>query len=197
MDKEENWLIIKTTGQLNWLSSQTRPDLAFDTWYLSVNLNKATYRNAKHSRKILSKAKEKKYDVKFLSLGYVKYIHIQVFSDASLGNIYYRSEYKSVMGSFICLINDEHRICCLSWKSKIIKKNNENCYIMPSAISKARYNQRSQSCDASCYQPISKDKMSLHNHCVWVLLRISNLIRMAQVITSHPMCQIIRRTIKS
>ena len=46
LEKHENRQIRKSAGQLSWLSSQTRPDLAFDALSLSVCLNKATVRDA-------------------------------------------------------------------------------------------------------------------------------------------------------
>ena len=49
-------------------------------------------------------------------------MHFQVYPDASLGNIEYNSETKSVMGSLICLSNKTLDVCPLSWKSKIIEK---------------------------------------------------------------------------
>ena len=43
LNREENKLIRKTTGQLSWASSQTRPDLSFDASQLSTILNKAKF----------------------------------------------------------------------------------------------------------------------------------------------------------
>ena len=37
LKKHENSQIRRTTGQLNWLLSQTRPDLSFDALSLSMN----------------------------------------------------------------------------------------------------------------------------------------------------------------
>ena len=37
LNKHENSQIRRTTGQLNWLSFQTRPDLSFDALSLSMN----------------------------------------------------------------------------------------------------------------------------------------------------------------
>ena len=122
LNKFENRNIRKSTGQLNWLSSQTRPDLAFDSVKLSVCLNKATNRDARYSRKVVKRAKEENYQIKFSHLGPIEKLHIQVFADASLGNIEYNLETKSVMGSFICIANDKFKSSPLSWKSKIIEK---------------------------------------------------------------------------
>ena len=122
LEKDENRLIRKSTGQLSWLASQTRPDLAFDALNLSVCLNSATFKDAKYSKKVVQKAKEEKYSIKFSHLGNYEDLHFQVFPDASLGNVECHSETKSVMGSFVCLGNKNLEICPLSWKSKIIDK---------------------------------------------------------------------------
>ena len=122
MDTDENKLIRKSTGQLNWLASQTRPDLAYDALSLSVCLNKANYKNAKYSKKIVQRAKEEKFQIKFSQLGDIKDLKLQVYADASLGNIELNSETKSVMGSFICLSNNEGNMSPLTWKSKVIDK---------------------------------------------------------------------------
>ena len=63
--KDENRMIRKTTGQLSWATSQTRPDLAFDALHLSTILNKATHQDAKNSRKSVIKAKTENYKIKF------------------------------------------------------------------------------------------------------------------------------------
>ena len=47
---------------------------------------------------------------------------MELFADASLGNIQYNLKTKSVVGSFICLSNKHLKISPLSWKSKIIDK---------------------------------------------------------------------------
>ena len=60
--------------------------------------------------------------LKFTHLGNWKDLCIQVYADASLGNIEDNSETKSVMGYFICLANKDSYMNPLHWKSKIIDK---------------------------------------------------------------------------
>ena len=103
LKKEENSQIRRTTGQLNWLSMQTRPDLSFDALSLSMNLNFAKYKDAKVSRKVVMKAKEEKVAVKYSHIGKLEDFTVEVFADASLGNIESKNETKSVMGMFIAL----------------------------------------------------------------------------------------------
>ena len=97
LNKAENKYIRKSTGQLNWLASQTRPDLCFDSLNLSVCLNKATNKDAKYSTKVVKRAKEERFQIKFSHLGPIEDLHLELFADASLGNIEYNLETKSVM----------------------------------------------------------------------------------------------------
>ena len=122
LDRMENKLVRKTTGQLSWVSTQTRPDIAYDAFYLSTVLNRAKYKDAKLSKKTLLKAKEEKVKLKFSSLGNWKDLHIEVYADASLGGMEDSLQTKSVMGYFIALSNESNNLSPLHWKSKTIDK---------------------------------------------------------------------------
>ena len=58
----------------------------------------------------------------FTHLGNIEDLHIEVFADASLGNMEKDLETKSVMGYFICLANSNMDINPLHWKSRVIDK---------------------------------------------------------------------------
>ena len=75
LEYEENRMIRKTTGQLSWLASQTRPDLAFDALNLSVCLNRATFKDAKYLKKVVHRAREEKYSIKYSHLGNYEDLH--------------------------------------------------------------------------------------------------------------------------
>ena len=70
----------------------------------------------KGQEKCVANAKEEKLRIKFSHLGNIKDLHIQIYADASLGNLEDNLETKSVMGSFICLANDSLEINPLNWK---------------------------------------------------------------------------------
>ena len=55
--KTENHYLRRFAGQLNWLASQTRPDLAYDAFILSTCLNKATYAQTPANRVFRSQFK--------------------------------------------------------------------------------------------------------------------------------------------
>ena len=60
--------------------------------------------------------------LKFSSLGDWKDLHIEVFADASLGNLEENMQTKSVMGYLIMISNDSSQVNPLHWKSKTIDK---------------------------------------------------------------------------
>ena len=76
----------KTTGQLSWLASQTRPDLSYDAFHLSTRLNKATYRDALEASKATKKALNNSVRLKFSRLGNIEDLKLEIYPVASLGN---------------------------------------------------------------------------------------------------------------
>ena len=87
LNEDENRLVRKSQGQLSWLATQTRPDISFDAFQLSTVLNRATQKDGKVANKIIKKVKQENVKLKFGKLGNIKDLHIELFSDASLGNI--------------------------------------------------------------------------------------------------------------
>ena len=122
LKKDENRLVRQIQGQLSWAATQTRPDLAYDALQLSTVLNKASYKDAKNANKVALKAKHENIELKFSKLGNIEDLHIELFADASLGNMEKDMETKSVMGYFICLANKDLKMSPLHWKSKVIDK---------------------------------------------------------------------------
>ena len=122
LNKDENRMLRKSQGQLSWLATQTRPDLSFDSFNLSTVLNRATLRDGKLANKIIKKAKQEQIELKFSTLGNIEDLHLEIFADASLGNVESGLHTKSGMGYFICLANKNLDISPLHWKSCVIDK---------------------------------------------------------------------------
>ena len=122
LNKNENKLLRKSVGQLNWASSQTRPDLAFDTFSLSTCLNKSKIKHTKYANKVIEQAKKRAIELKFQKLGRFEDLHIELYADASLGNVEADSFTKSMMGYFIVISNKKGYFNPIHWKSKIIDK---------------------------------------------------------------------------
>ena len=56
-------------GQIQWVASQTRPDLSFDSLELSVERNKATLSTLKRAKKVVKKLKSSPSIIKMKAIG--------------------------------------------------------------------------------------------------------------------------------
>ena len=120
--KDDNRLIRRAQGQLSWLATQTRPDISFDSYQLSTVLNRATARDAKVCNKVIKKVKQNNVKLKFTRLGDINDLHLEMFADASLGNVEQGIHTKSGMGYIITLANKNMDVSPLHWKSCVIDK---------------------------------------------------------------------------
>ena len=85
-------------GQLNWLVSQSRPDISFDICQLSNKLGKANYHDAHRANKVLKKLKLCTVILHFWRLE--SPFELTTHSDTSYGNL---EDGSSQSGSFIFL----------------------------------------------------------------------------------------------
>ena len=85
-------------------------------------LNRAKLRDGKHANKVVKKEKQEKVQLKFSHLGNIEDLHLELFADASLGNVEAGLHTKSGMGYIICLANKNLDISPLQWKSCVIDK---------------------------------------------------------------------------
>ena len=104
-------------GQLNWVASQTRPDLSFDVCRLSTSLNGATVDELIQANKAVRKCKQRSVSIKFPRLE--KPLHLEAFCDASYANLKGGS---SQGGMIIFLKGKNGKISPLSWSSRKIKR---------------------------------------------------------------------------
>ena len=109
LNNDEQYLYRKTIGQLNWLASQSRPDLSFDVCKLSVKLKSATVRDALLANKVVKKAKATNINIKYQSLKGSP--TIVAFCDASYANL---PGGESQGGAIIFLADDEGNVSPLS-----------------------------------------------------------------------------------
>ena len=106
-------------GQLNWLGTQTRPDVAYDVCELSTVLNVATVDDVLRANKVVKKVKQRRVTLQFRSLDCTDGYTLECYSDASFGNL----PGGGSQGGYVIFLVDSHGMRCpLSWQSKKVRR---------------------------------------------------------------------------
>lgn len=120
INKEEFESLRSLIGQLNWLSTNTRPDISYDVLELSSSMKDPTVDNVIKGNKVLKKLKMDECSVRFPCLGDPTKLKLVIFSDASHGNL--PDGYSSAGGFVIFLVGEDCKCCPLAWESKKIRR---------------------------------------------------------------------------
>ena len=109
-------------GQLNWISTQTRPDIAYDVCQASVSYKRATLKDIKHLNKVIRRAKDQEVVLTFDKKIGTKMDDCSIicYADASFKNL---SDGGS-QGGFLIFLYNENTNCLIpiQWQSKRIKR---------------------------------------------------------------------------
>ena len=106
-------------GQLNWIATQTRPDIAFDVCDLSSVCSRATVADLLQLNKVIARVKTDNVKVYMPPLNRIGNCHIECFSDASFANL---PDSGSQAGMVIFIGDDAGRRCPIFWHSRRIKR---------------------------------------------------------------------------
>ena len=102
-------------GQLNWIGTQTRPDILFDVGDLTGCAKTATISEVLRLNKVVSRLAGQQVKLKYPRMEDINGCHLQVFSDASFGNLI---DGGSQVGLLVFLVNSEGIRCPLYWQSR-------------------------------------------------------------------------------
>ena len=106
-------------GQLNWIATQTRPDIAFDICDLSTAAHSAKVENVLKLNKVLRWAKEESLKIFFPKLASISHCSLECYTDAAFGNL--AGGYSQ--GGYIIFLKDTlNRTCPLAWQSRKIQR---------------------------------------------------------------------------
>ena len=120
LNKDESDQLRCLVGQLNWLCTQTRPDICHEVLELSSSLKHPIVDDILRANKCVKKVKMEECSIKFPFLGNIDNLNLITFSDASHANL--SDGYSSGGGHIIFLVNDQGKSCPLSWGSKKIRR---------------------------------------------------------------------------
>ena len=108
-------------GALNWLATQTRPDVAYEVTEFSSCFNKATLKNLKDVNKCIRRIKTEEVSIKFPKLfGEVSTWSFVVYSDGALANL---PDKVSSSGGHIMFLKDiEDNAAVVKWSVNKIQR---------------------------------------------------------------------------
>ena len=105
-------------GQLLWVSTQTRPDIAYATCFASNCVNQGTVADLKMVNKAVKLLKKEPLTLKFRKLCFAESL-IVIFCDASFGNL---KDGSSQGGFIIFLVSSSGKCCPITWQSRKIRR---------------------------------------------------------------------------
>jgi len=111
--------IKSKAGQLNWITSQSRPDLAYDNCKIANSIKRPTVADIQTVNKALRKARSQEVRLSFPATFDFKSCQLVIFCDASHANLPDRGS----QGAFVAfLVDNNGTYCPLAWQSKRIKR---------------------------------------------------------------------------
>ena len=114
VEKEE---FRKLIGQLNWASTQTRPDISYDVCELSVALKAATVENILQLNKVIVRIRSEEFKLWFPKLSSMRSAYLECYADASYANL----PDEGSQGGFVIFLKNGER-CPIAWQSKKLKR---------------------------------------------------------------------------
>ena len=119
LEPKEITLLRSKIGQINWITNQSRPDMAFDSCIASNSTKNPTINDILLINKIIRKMGGQNIVLKYPNKLQIKKSHIVAFCDASHANLPDRGS----QGAYLIFIIDEiGHYCLISWQSKRIKR---------------------------------------------------------------------------
>ena len=87
LNSTERDLLHEAAGQLNWLATQSRPDISHDVLQLTMSIKHAIVDNLKQANKVVKRVKGENIEIRFPYLSPPKDFCLAAFSDASYANL--------------------------------------------------------------------------------------------------------------
>ena len=116
---KDETLMRQVNGKLNWIATQTRPDLSFDVSEFGSFMKKGKLECFKQANKNIQKAKREKSQICIPNLGDLNELSLIAYSDASFANL---PDGGSQGGYIIFVVGKNGAYFPLHWQSKRIRR---------------------------------------------------------------------------
>ena len=117
LDKVEHKQYRRICGSLNWVSTQTRPDISFDVAIITSKVTSPTVKDMKLANKVVRNLKSSSYEIEFCKLQ--NPLHLSVYSDASYANL---PNGGSQGGQIVFLSDESGLLSPITWTSKKVRR---------------------------------------------------------------------------
>ncbi len=119
LSAEQITIMKQFCGQINWLSSQGRPDIAVDSCFLSNSLKTVDKRLFVLANKVVRKAQCQTIVLRFPRVFDTSSCYIISFSDASFNNL----PNAGTQGSYVTFLVDQNGCFCpIAWQSRKVRR---------------------------------------------------------------------------
>ena len=106
-------------GQLNWIATNSRPDISFEVCDLAVSFKNACVKDMLRLNKLVKWVQEELYKINFFQLKGLESCTLECFTDASFANL----SDSSSQGGFVIFIRDSNGVRCpIQWQSRKIRR---------------------------------------------------------------------------
>ena len=120
LSTEEKKQYQQLLGKLQWISSQTRPDIRYAVLECSISANKPKVKDLLRINKVVKKMNKTSVRLRFgIPEGSMQDLQILAFSDASLSNL---PDQVSSTRSFVILLSGGGKVTPISWCSKKLER---------------------------------------------------------------------------
>ena len=120
LTKKELAAFRTLVGQLSWISTHTRPDIAFETCELASAFNGAQITDLIKANKLVARLKNTEVNLYFPRIGSLEKCTIKCYTDASFRNL---TQEGSQAGFIIFIENDDEKMGCpIYWQSRKIDR---------------------------------------------------------------------------
>ena len=119
LTNDEAWQLRGLAGQLNWISSQTRPDMGFGACEVSISIKDAQIGDLLNANKNIRKLKSQQIVLQVPNLMCVEECSIICFACVAFANL---KKSSSQGGYIIFLCKDQKKYAPISWKPKKIQR---------------------------------------------------------------------------